>query len=246
MSGHAYTAPAHAGQVDAGERGDPAKGRPLNALAVAGLLAIGLVLVWTVAELIPAVRFKDAVALHDFTTLSRPRVDSSSEFLLHLLDAPLFVLWGIALVAVAVAGERPRVAAAAAAVLALAPLSAELLKPLLAHRHDHVGGAVVGAASWPSGHTTAATALALCAVLVAPRRLRKPAALLGLVFVSAVAAALLVLSLHMPSDIAGGVLLASLWMALAVFALRGSERIRPSRPMANGSDSRTGSLTRPK
>jgi membrane-associated phospholipid phosphatase len=229
MSSQAYTAPARAGQLAEHERGSPAAASPLNALVVAGLLVIGLALVWSVAELIPAVRFKDAVALYEVTTLSRPRIDSASEFLLHLLDAPLFILWGIALIAVAVAGERPRVAVAAAGVLALAPLSAELLKPLLAHRHDHVGGAVVGAASWPSGHTTAATALALCAVLVAPQRLRKPVALLGVVFVIAVASALLVLSLHMPSDVLGGVLLASLWMALAVAGLRLSERLRPGR-----------------
>jgi membrane-associated phospholipid phosphatase len=230
MSGHAYMAPARAPQrVHERERGDPATGNPLSALAVAGLLAIGLALVWAVAELIPAVRLKDAAALYELTTLNRPRVNSASEFLLHLLDPSLFILWAIALVAVAIAAERVRVAVAVAAVLALAPFSAELLKPLLAHKHDHVGGVVIGAASWPSGHATAATALVLCAVLVAPQRLRKPTAALGVLFVVAVSIALLVLAWHMPSDVLGGVLLASLWMAAAIAALRASERLRPSR-----------------
>jgi membrane-associated phospholipid phosphatase len=230
MSGHAFMAPARAPQlVHERERGDPATGSPFSALAVAGLLAIGLALVWAVAELIPAVRLKDAVALYEFTTLNRPRVNSASEFLLHLLDPSLFILWAIALVAAALAAERVRVAVAVGVVLALAPLSAELLKPLLAHKHDHVGGVAIGAASWPSGHATAATVLALCAVLVAPRRLRKPTAVVSALFVVAVSISLLVLAWHMPSDVLGGVLLASLWIAVAIAALRAFERIRPSR-----------------
>ena len=226
MSGQAYTSPA--GSAPAERVGGPGRG-PLSALGAAGACVLALVAVWAIAELIPAVQLKDAVTLHDFTTLSRPGVDSVAEFLLHLLDPAPFVLWGIALVAVALAEERPRAAAAVALVLMLAPFSAELLKPLLAHKHDHVGGAVIGAASWPSGHSTAATALAMCAVLVAPPRLRKPVAVLGAVFVLAVSISLLVLAWHMPSDVIGGILLSALWMALAVAALRASERVRPSR-----------------
>ncbi len=76
------------------------------------------------------------------------------------------------LVAVALARERPRVALAVVLVMALAPLSSETLKPLLAHPHVQIGTLHIDAASWPSGHSTAALALALCAVLVAPARLR--------------------------------------------------------------------------
>jgi len=230
MSGHAYSAPARPASARS-IGAEPAS--PLGALVVAVACVAALAAVWTVAELIPAVHSRDAVTLYDFTTLSRPGVDSAAEFLLHLLDPALFVLWGIALVAVALAEERPRVAVAVALVLALAPFSADLLKPLLAHKHDHVGGAVIGAASWPSGHSTAATALAMSAVLVAPARLRRPVAALGALFVLAVGTALLVLAWHMPSDVLGGILLSTLWMALAVAALRSSERLRPSRPAAD-------------
>ena len=48
--------------------------------------------------------------LHDFTLLSRPRVDGPALFLLHLLNPLQFVLWGVALMAIALARERPRVA----------------------------------------------------------------------------------------------------------------------------------------
>jgi membrane-associated phospholipid phosphatase len=130
----------------------------------------------------------------------------------------------------ALARERPRVALAVAMVMALAPLSAELLKPLLAHPHASIGATqVVNAASWPSGHSTAAAALALCAVLVSPARLRPLIGALGGLFVLAVGAALLIRAWHMPSDVLGGYLLAALWMALAVAALRASQRRWPAR-----------------
>jgi membrane-associated phospholipid phosphatase len=228
MTVHAATAEARA--VGTRARRPAAAPSPLFALALAGLCVLAMVAVWSVAELVPAVHLKDAVALAKFTALSRPSVDSLTEFVLHLLDPLAFVLWGVALVATALARERPRVALVVAVVLTFAPVSADVLKPLLAHAHDHVAGAkTIGAASWPSGHATAATALAMCAVLVAPRRLRGPVALLGAVFVLAVAVSLLVLAWHMPSDVLGGVLLATLWMALAVAALRAAERVRPSR-----------------
>jgi membrane-associated phospholipid phosphatase len=227
MTGHAYTARAAAPPRTESRRAVLAS--PRAALAVAGLCVLGLAAVWSVAELVPAVHLKDAVALYDFTTLSRPRVDSVAEFLLRLLEPSLFVLWGVALVAFALAEARPRVALAVASVLALAPFTAEQLKPLLAHTHDRVGYMTVGPASWPSGHSTAATALALCAVLVAPAPWRKIVAAIGAVFVVGVGISLLILAWHMPSDVIGGVLVASLWMALAVAALRAYERVRPSR-----------------
>jgi len=206
-----------------------APGSPLRALALAGALVLALGAVWALAALVPAIHYRDALALNEFTSLDTARSEPALKFLLHLLDPSLFILWGIALIAVALAGERPRSALAVAAVLTLAPLSAEQLKPLLAHQHDSVGYVTINAASWPSGHATAAAALALCAVLVAPRRLRPLVALLAAAYVIAASVALLVLAWHMPSDVLGGILVASLWMALAVAALRASERAFPPR-----------------
>jgi membrane-associated phospholipid phosphatase len=214
------------------ERGDDYSGSPLRALAVAGVLVLALGAVWALASLVPAIHFKDALALYEFTTLDTARSEPPLKFLLHLLDPSLFILWGIALVAVALAGERPRTALAVAAVLTLAPFSAELLKPLMAHSHDSYAYVSINPASWPSGHATAATALALCAVLVAPRRWRPYVAILAAAYVLAASVALLVLAWHMPSDVVGGILLASLWMALAIAALRASERWFPPRAAA--------------
>jgi membrane-associated phospholipid phosphatase len=204
----------------------PGAGR---ALGVATFCLLALAAVWTIADLIPAAHLRDAVALRDFTLLSRPHVDSVANFLIDLLEPLLFVIWGALLVAVALARGRPRVAFAVALVMALAPVSAELLKPLLAHPHAHVGGVHVGPASWPSGHATAAVTVVLCAVLVAPARLRPLVATLGSGYALAVGASLLILAWHMPSDVLGGFLLATLWIALAVASLRLAGRRWPER-----------------
>ena len=230
MSEHVFRTPALAATSRAPR--EPRARRPaspLSALAVAGLCGVVLAAIWWVAQYVPAAHFKDATTLYKFTLLSRPGVDHVARGLLRLLEPDLFVLWGIALVATAFARGKPRVALAAIAVLGLSPLTAEILKPLLAHAHDHVGYVAVAPASWPSGHATAATALALSAVLVAPARLRAPVAALGVVFVAAVSFSLLLLAWHMPSDVLGGYVVAALWMSLAVAALRAVDRRWPPR-----------------
>jgi len=224
--GHAYTAGVvQSRHTDA----RAARSGPAGALAVAGLCLLALALTWVVAELVPAAQLKDSVALRDFTLLSRPHVDSVANFLIHLLEPLIFIIWGVALVAVALARGRPRVALAVATVMGLSPLTSETLKPLLAHPHVRIGALQIGPASWPSGHSTAALALVLCAVLVASTRLRPLVAMVGGVFAAAVGCSLLILAWHMPSDVLGGYLVATLWMALAVAALRAAERRWPTR-----------------
>lgn len=233
MPGHAYTAAAVRPQMRpaAKSRWSSTQG----ALAVCVLCVVALALVWSVAELIPAVQLKDAVLLDHLTRLDKGSVDWLAGHLVHLLEPGLFILWGVALVALALARERPRTAAAVAVVMALAPFTAETLKPLLAHPHVSVGSVFIGPASWPSGHSTAALTLALCAVLVAPRSLRPFAMVLALLFAAAVGLSLLILAWHMPSDVLGGYLVATFWVALAVAALREAERRWPRRRASRSS-----------
>src|ERR1700733_1006061 len=226
MSGHAFTATRTASRP---AWTHPRRSDPASALGVAALCAFALALVWAIAEHVSAVQWRDAALLHDFTLLDRPRVNGPALFLLHLLNPLQFVLWGVALMAFALARERPRVAVAVLAIMSLAPWTAETLKPLLAHPHYSVGGVYIGAASWPSGHSTAALALVLSAVLVAPQRWRPLVATVGAVFAVAVGFALLILAWHMPSDVLGGYLVALLWTALAVAALRAADRRWPPR-----------------
>jgi membrane-associated phospholipid phosphatase len=72
----------------------------------------------------------------------------------------------------------------------------------------------------------------LCAVLVTPRRLRPLVAVLGGLFALAVGCSLLILAWHMPSDVLGGYLTATLWAALALAALRYTDCRWPPRARA--------------
>ena len=205
-----------------------------GALLVAGLCVLALALTWVVAALVPATHVKDAVALHDFTLLGGPRADDLANGLLHLLEPALYVLWGVLLIAVALRRRRPRVALAVAVVMCMAPATAELLKPLLAHPHAQIYGDEITAASWPSGHASAATALVMSAVLVAPQRLRPTVAMLGAIFAAAVGCSLVLLAWHLPSDVVGGYLVGTLWAALAVAGLRKAESRSCSRRLGSG------------
>jgi membrane-associated phospholipid phosphatase len=196
-----------------------------SALALAALCLIGLAATWVVGAIVPITHARDATTLYDFTRigLGRPRVDELANHLLDLLEPGLYTVWGLMLVGLALLRRRPRLALAIAVVLPLAPLSAEVLKPLLAHPHAYSGVKDITAASWPSGHATAATVLSLCAVMVFPAAMRPVVAALGTVFVFGVSCSLLILAWHMPSDVVGGYLLAGLWISLAVACLRASE-----------------------
>ncbi|HEY2631027.1 MAG TPA: phosphatase PAP2 family protein [Solirubrobacteraceae bacterium] len=190
------------------------------ALLVAALCVAALAFTWVLAALVGPTHARDATALYDFTRLDRPSVEVLAEGLLSLLEPVFFVVWALVLMGIALRRGRARVALAVALVLILAPLSADLLKPLLAHPHVEVPPLYIKSASWPSGHASAAMALVWCALLVAPANLRRVVALLGVVFLLAVAFSLLILAWHMPSDVVGGYLLATLWAALAVAGLR--------------------------
>jgi membrane-associated phospholipid phosphatase len=194
--------------------------RATPALLLAALCVAGLALTWVLAALVAPTHVRDATALYHFTRLDRPAVEVLAKALLGLLEPAFFVMWAIALMAIAVRRGRPRVAFAVAAVLILAPLSADLLKPVLAHPHAEVAPLYVKSASWPSGHAAAAMALLWCALLVSPARHRPTIGVLGIAFLVAVAFSLLILAWHMPSDVIGGYLLATLWAALAVAGLR--------------------------
>jgi membrane-associated phospholipid phosphatase len=226
MSGQVFSSEAVAPRPFGDRSQRPGAGR---ALGVAALCALGLAAIWLVAELVPAAQLRDALTLHDFTLLSHPHVDRVANLLVDLLEPVPFLIWGFVLVAVALARGRPRVALAVGLVMALAPLTAEALKPLLAHPHAHVAAVHISPASWPSGHSTAALTIALCAVLVAPARHRPLVAALGVIYALGVGCSLLILAWHMPSDVLGGYLVAMLWIALAIASLRLADRRWPRR-----------------
>jgi len=209
-------------------RRDPRTALLGAAACLAGLVATGLA-----AKLWPAAQARDADALAGIVTLDRGGLSLLAEGLVHLADPRPYAVFGAGLVAIALLRGRLRLALMLPVVLLAAPLTSEVLKPLLAApRPDGWLEDKIGVASWPSGHATAALTLALCAVLVAPRRLRPAAAVLGALLAVAVAYAILILAWHFPSDVLGGFLLATMWVLLLVAALLAAERRRPEAPPA--------------
>jgi membrane-associated phospholipid phosphatase len=206
----------------------PPRGGVALPLLVAVLCVAAMALVWLVSTHVETVRVHDAELLRRFALGGGELTNEVARGVLQLLNPVQFTIWALAIVLFALARGDRLLAFAVAVVMTLAPLSADLLKPLLAQ--PHVGfGRTIAAGSWPSGHATAATALALSAVLVTPPRWRVLAAPLAAAFMLGVGVALLIRLWHMPSDVLGGYLLGGLWMALAVLGLRASGRRRPPR-----------------
>jgi len=202
--------------------------RSLPLLAAFACL-LGLVVVGVLALLVPAGHERDAAILHGFVGLDRPGVRYEVRVLAHLCDTLPYTCAGAVCVGVALARGRAWRALATGVLLVATCASTEVVKHLLAHaRLENWLSTQISVASWPSGHSTAAMTLALCAVLVAPTALRAATALLGGVFAVGVGYAVLVLGWHFPSDVLGGFLMAGLWTSLAVAVLHRVEAPEPA------------------
>jgi hypothetical protein len=76
--------------------------------------------------------------------------------------------------------------------------------------------------------------MALCAVMVAPPRLRPTVAVVGGAFAIAVGYSILTLAWHLPSDVFGGYLVAGTYVMLAIGVLGLAERRWPMRSRPEG------------
>jgi membrane-associated phospholipid phosphatase len=190
---------------------------PLAAwIACAGAL-VGLALV---AYGIDAAQRADATLLTKF--IAR---DGSfgwlAEAIAHLGDPlPLLAMLACAC-AIALWRGRPLDAVAAVVVVTGANLTTQLLKVALAHpRFQSVlGHDQLGPVAFPSGHATAAASIAIAFLFVVPHEWRPAVAAVGACFVAAVGCSVMVLAWHFPSDVLGGILVASGW-GFAVLAAR--------------------------
>ena len=142
----------------------------------------------------------------------RPRVEDLASQLAALVDPLPFAVLLIALALYALSRGRPRDALLAATVPVAAALTTQALKPLLEAPRE---AQTIPDASWPSGHTTAAAALAVGLVFVVPREARKLAVVVALLLTAGVGGSMVVLGFHYPSDVAGGALVALAWWGLA-------------------------------
>lgn len=203
--------------------------RPSTWLLAALTCVVALAITGALAYLVPIAHWHDSATLQGFVALNQPQRTAFIDRMAHLADPVPYALFGFSLAAWAAARRRPRTSAAILAVLFLAGLTTQTLKPLLAQpRYDEwLGAGQIAAASWPSGHATASMTLALLAVLAAPPRWRPTAAAVGGAFALGVSYSILALGWHFPSDVLGGYLVAALWVALAGAALTAAARRWP-------------------
>jgi membrane-associated phospholipid phosphatase len=185
--------------------------------AAAGVVLLALT--WYAAHYVGLGKQVDASVLRGFADLTRPRLDRVTNFIAGLCNPGHYVFLAAVPVTVALARRRPRVAAMIVLVLLCANETTQLLKPLLAGPRDVIPSVPIDAASWPSGHATAAMSLALCCVVAAPARRRPVVAAAMAVFAIAVSYSFLELGWHYPSDVLGGFLVAGTWTLLGIAGL---------------------------
>jgi membrane-associated phospholipid phosphatase len=214
---------------------------PRLMLISAGAFAVAAAAVWLVAfRTAMGVRW-DATIVTGFTELRGPRVDRLSEAVAHLADPVPFGLAAGAIIMVGLVRRRPWLAGMTLGVLVSVSVTTQALKMVTAEPRlaSAMTGGHVAAASWPSGHVTAAMTMALCAVVVVPARWRSLAIAAGAPFTIGVAYSVLVLGWHLPSDVLGGFCVATAWTLVGVAAVTALERRRaPWRPLQSRARSR--------
>jgi membrane-associated phospholipid phosphatase len=136
-----------------------------------------------------------------------------------------------AFVGLALLRGRFALAGAVAVTVVGANLTTQLLKHEILVRQD-VGLSTLDGMpnSLPSGHTTVVFSLVLAALLVAPRGLRAPVALLGSLVGTLTAASTVVAGWHRPSDVVAAMLVALAWGAAVLFVLAVLAPALPLRP----------------
>jgi membrane-associated phospholipid phosphatase len=202
--------------------------RPLQ-LALACWVPFAALLV--LAYWVPLGKWADARSVEGFKNLQRPWLDDTASLVARLANPKPFVVATVVLVGIALYRRRPRQAIAVIVLLVGANVLTQVLKIILAHprHHDFLGRAQLGTDAFPSGHATASMALALAAVLVAPRAWRPVVAIAGSLFALGVSESIMLLAWHYPSDVAAGYLVATSSALATVAALRAANQRWPER-----------------
>ena len=125
----------------------------------------------------------------------------------------------------------------AIAVIALfggANLTAQALKVLL-ERPNLLGDAAYAAGnSFPSGHVTIAASLGLACVLVVPRRVRTPMAVVAATLIAAVGVSTMIAGWHRLADVEGAILISLAWAALVTAILVQAQGWMPRQTWGRG------------
>jgi membrane-associated phospholipid phosphatase len=195
--------------------------RALIFLALAAVVYVG-------AAFVPALRAADANALYGFMGLTTLPGAGHTIELISLFDPAPFAALALGIVACGVLVGRTRAGLLGAGAMVAAEVTTQVLKPLLAVQRDVP---FLEPAAWPSGHTTAVMGFALALAIVAPPRARPYAVAAGALLTVLTVTALLMVGSHYPSDVLGGLLMASAWASLAVGLLGEQDRVSVRGPL---------------
>jgi membrane-associated phospholipid phosphatase len=158
-----------------------------------------------------------------------PAVVAGAEQVLSTFSRSALIVGTLAVIAIALIQRRPRLAVAAGVTIIGANLVTQLLKLLVLDRTDLLEGLFYPLPnSFPSGHATAAAAVAVAALLVLPPLLRAPSVFLSAVVVAIVGVSTLLAGWHRMADAIGGVFVATAWgggVAAFLAWRRGVERV---------------------
>ena len=154
------------------------------------------------------VRYVDGTAVQSFIgALGSSGTTWATRFVQIGDPFPVAILAGC-LATAAFARGRPRLAIFVLLLIGATSVGSQALKQLLAFPRDGAA-AFIGDAAYPSGHTTAAMALAIGLIVVTPRRARPVAAVVGLALVLGMSYSLIAAGSHFPSDVLGAYLFAT-------------------------------------
>jgi len=195
-------------------------------LALAAACAALGALVYLLAVHVPALQRADLDLLNAFIARGTPRRLSYASDLAAVFNPSSFALICLVALAGAMLVGRRRQAVAAAVLLVGANVTTQLLKQALAVQRPWPDEHTIGAAAYPSGHTTAVVSLALALAIIAPPASRRLVAGVGAVVALLTMASLLLMGWHYPSDLVGGVLVCATWAALVAAGARLSGSVR--------------------
>lgn len=181
--------------------------------------AIALVALWWVFIRTDLGRFLDDLVKHS-NDVTDPDVIGRRYSSLQLITTASLAIGCTGLLVVGVLRRRPLLGVATALVAGLSAVTTEFLKHGVIKRPvDLPDGAGFTDNTFPSGHATVSTALALAALMVTPRRWRLPVAITGSLWVVFQGTGVVLTGWHRPSDVFAGYAVALGWAAAAVWGL---------------------------
>jgi membrane-associated phospholipid phosphatase len=184
---------------------------------VAALAALGVLVVYVLAIRTGVGRELDELA-YEGRSVVRPRATAATDRLLRTISNTSLAFVGSALVVIALARRRVRLAGAVVVAIGGSVLTSELLKEAL-YRPVTDQPTSIPFNSYPSGHATVGMALALGFVLVVAHHWRWLASIVAAVIAATFGTGVLTTGWHRPSDAIGAFLVCLAWFSATTAVL---------------------------